>query len=192
MRKLLLILTILSLAGMAQADTVIGVFADEDMNSCDAALIPYVPTILYVVAYWDAGPLDEGITAAEFKLDGLPLSEGYPMGTVTVTHSTDLVIGDLWHDYSAAWSEPQGVGAGQFTVCSIEMLMFDVIWVGADQEVIVSAGDDCDCLVLVDSLFEVQDAIGGLFTLNCTTPPCDCFPPVATESTSWSNVKSLF
>ncbi|MBC8365814.1 hypothetical protein H8E52_00240 [bacterium] len=192
MRNLLLILTILSLAGAAQADTVIGLFADEDMNSCDAALIPYVPTLLYVVAYWDAGPLDDGITAAEFKLDGLPQSDGYPLGTVTVNHTTDLVIGSVWTDYSAAWSEPQGVGAGQFTVCSLELLMFDTIWVGVDQEVVVSPGNDCDCLVLVDAMFDVHDAVGGLFTLNCSAPPCNCFPPVATESTSWSNVKSLF
>ncbi len=192
MRKVLLTLALMSIATVGLADPVIGIFADENMVSCDTALIPYAPTMLYVIAYWTTGPLDDGITAAEFRLDGLPQNDGYPLGQVTVNHTTDLVIGNIWHDYSAAWSNPQGAGVSQFTICSIEILMFDAGWVGPDTEVTVSAGFDCDCLVLVDSFFDVHTAAGGLFTLNCSEPPCDCFPPVATESTSWSNVKSLF
>ncbi len=192
MRKVLLTLALMSFATVGLADPVIGIFTDEAMNSCDAPVIPYAPTTVFVVAYWQAGPLDDGITAAEFKLNGLPENDGYPLGQVTINHTTDLVIGDVWHDYSAAWSTPQGAGAGQFTICTIEMLAFDGAWVGADTEVTVSNGDDCECLVLVDSFFDVHTAIGGLFTFNCSQPPCECFPPVATESTSWSNVKSLF
>jgi len=193
MRKMILLSLVMAMAGLSQAETVIGVFADEGGTICDAAVVPYVATNIYVVAKWDPGSgLDNGITAAEFKLAGLPENAGYPIGMVTVHNTTDLIIGDLWTDYSAAWSVPMGAGAGMFVICRIEILSFDAGWIGPDADVVVSPGDTCDCLVLVDSLFEVHEAVGGLFTFNCSAPPCECYPNTAAQESNWSSVKALF
>lgn len=110
---------------------------------------------------------------------------------MTVNHTTDLVIGDIWTDYSAAWSYPHDEG-NKFTICGIEVLAFDASWIPGELTVLVTEGDDCSCLILVDHLFEIVPARGGQFTFNCSSPPCDCFPPTAVRDTSWSSVKALF
>ncbi len=191
MKKLLFLALVALVALPAFAQPLIGLYADEQPTNenCDAAVVPYTPLNVYVVATWMVGEVGAGITAAEFKIDNLPVGPGYPTGTVTVTHSTDLVIGDLYGDYSAAWAEPQGDGGTQFTICSIEFLAFDAAWIGADVAMTVAPGDDCLCLVLVDDLFEIIDSTGGTFTFNCSGE-CDC--GTATEATSWSAVKALF
>ncbi len=185
------LISLLAIPALA-ADPVIGIFADETpaAENCYATITPYVPTMLYVIATWDVGAMGQGITAAEFKIDNFPTNDGYPDGTVTVNHTTDLIIGDIWGDYSAAWSTPQDEGS-QFTICSIEVLAFDAAWISGEVVSTVVVGDDCSCLVLVDDLFEIHDATGGKFTFNCGAPPCDC-GIVAAEPSTWSSVKALF
>jgi len=184
MNKLLFALSMLLLvtSAFAQSPT-IGLYADELATTRYAGVVPYTPLDLYIVASWPGGGgLAAGITAAEFKIDNLPTNVGYPTGTVTVTNTTDLVIGDLWTDYSAAWSTPQGAGEGRYTIATIEFLEFDAAWIPEGQQATVVPGDECTCLVLVDWLFAIHDAVGETFY----------FSSVGTETTNWSEIKSLY
>jgi len=70
-------------------------------------------------------------------------------------------------------------------------LMFDPAWIGADYVMSVAPGQDCECLVVVDHLYEIVDVMGGQFTFNCSDV-CLCLESTATGETSWSAVKSLF
>ncbi len=67
MNKTSAIIAILLIAVTAHAIPVIGVFADEVPSTCYADVTPYVPLMLYVVAYWEPGELGAGVTAAELK-----------------------------------------------------------------------------------------------------------------------------
>jgi len=181
--KKLLIIALMLMATSSLASPSIGLYADTGATTRFAGINPYVPLNLYVIAIWPTeSPLNGGITAAEFKIDNLPANLNYPWGTVTTHHTTDLVIGDLWTDYSAAWSTPQGAGAGMFEIARVEFLMFDPSWIPAGHVSTIAPGDDCDCLVLVDNLFEIYTAVGLPFY----------FSAVAADETSWSEIKSLY
>ncbi len=135
--------------------------------------------------------IEGGITAAEFKIDNLPTNDGYPSGTVTVTPTSDLVIGDLWWDFSIAWAEPVGVDDHFAIIAEIELLMFDPTWIGSDRWIQIAPGDDCGCMVLVDSNFEIVDIDwGDVMILNCEVNCADCM--TATAVSSWSEIKLLF
>lgn len=190
MNRLLFVAAFLLAALPVLGTPIIGIYADEAASICDVDVVAYVPVDVYVVAHWTGEEVPGGMTACEFKLENFPQNVGYPTGQVTVTHTTDLVIGTLWTDYSAAWSTPQGAGAGIYTIASIEILAFDAEWIGADHVSVVAPGDDCDCLNIVDANFDIVDAVGQQFTFNCSTPPCSC--ETAAEASTWSSVKALF
>jgi hypothetical protein len=184
MKKLLLLSMALLLVANANADSpTIGLYADELATVRYAGVTPYVQLDLYLIATWpDGTDLASGITAAEFKMENLPANVGYPTGTVTVVATTDLIIGDLWTDWSAAWSTPQGAGVGYFNMATLEILAFDAGWIPDGHVTTAALGDDCGCMQLVDWLFEKHDAVGESFY----------FSSVASEPTSWGTVKSLF
>ena len=139
----------------------------------EADVIPYTPLNIYIVASWDTWDFTGGITAAEFKIDNLPHNIGYPTGTVTVNHTTDLIIGDLWTTYSAAWDSPQG--SGVFAIASIELMAFDASWITGNHICEVTHADDYPYnLAVVDAVFDIYQAQGGIFTLN-GSPPINAF-----------------
>ncbi len=107
-----------------------------------------------------------------------------------MSSTSDLVIGDLWWDFSIAWSEPVGAGLGYAVIAEIELLMFDPAWIGSDRWLQVAPGYDCDCLVLVDSMFDTHDAWGDTMILNCNADCWMCL--TATAESSWSEVKLLY
>jgi len=188
MKKLMVALLMLAaMSSFALAQDFIGVFTDESGTVCDAELIEYVPVVLHVMAYIPSHP--GGITAAEFMIANLPPNDGYPIGQITADWDTDLVIGDVTYDISLAFSTPV---FGPFAhLGTLEFLMYDPAWVGADYVFTVAPGLDCDCLVVVDNLYDAFEVMGGQFTFNCTDV-CYCIVPTATDETSWSAVKSLF
>jgi hypothetical protein len=132
-----------------------------------------------------------GITAAEFSIFNYPGNPGYPTGTATEAWDSDLVIGDVTWDFSIAFTEPV---YGDFAhLGTIEFQSFDDLWIGADYVMSVAPGNDCECLVVVDDIFEIVNVEGGMFTFNCTTGECVCIEgPTATGDSSWSAVKALF
>ena len=191
MKKLLIPGLLLLVAVSASAVPTIGVYTDELGQTCEANVDPYTPLVLYLIASWSGEEVFGGMTAAEFKIDNFPTNDGFPNGTVTVTADTDLIIGDIWTDWSIAWSEPQGGTRSIFTMASVEVLSFDAAWIGTDVVAVIAPGDDCSCLVIVDSEFEIVPAEGQQFTFNCSTAPdCDC--SVAVAPSTWSSVKALF
>lgn len=189
MKKLMVALLMLAaMSSFALAQDFIGIFADVEGTTCDAAIVEYAPVVVHVMAYIPNVP--GGITAVEFMIDNYPGNPGYPTGTATPAWDSDLVIGDVSFDISIAFSEPQ---YGPYAhLGTIEFLMFDPAWIGDDYVMTVAPGMDCECLVVVDDLFEIVDVMGGQFTFNCTTGECLCLQGTATEDTSWSAVKALF
>ncbi|MDP6798164.1 MAG: hypothetical protein QGG33_10090, partial [Candidatus Krumholzibacteria bacterium] len=111
------------------------------------------------------------------------------LGMVTVTATSQVVIGAMDTDYSIAWSTPQ---TGAFvTIATLTSVGFNAAWLGTDHVMTIMAGDDCACLVIVDDAFIQHGTVGGSFTFNCTID-CDCLEGTATEDASWSAVKALF
>jgi hypothetical protein len=186
MNKLLITIFMVLLATSVFAQSpMIGLYADEAGTVRFAGIEPYVaPLVLYAIASWpiDHPDLAAGITAVEFKFDNLPENEGYPIGTVDIENASDLLIGDFWTDYSLAFSEPQGAGLGFFSFSTLEFMSFDVTWIPEGHLVTTTIGDDCECMVLVDSVFEIHDAVGETFY----------FSAVAAETSTWSQVKNLY
>ena len=191
MKKLLLLVLLTGVfAFSANAEVFIGVYSDENpsLSETNADVVAYVPTIVYVVAHWETGDVGEGITAAEFAIRNLPENLGYPTGTATVTDGSDLVIGTLWTNYAIAFSGPQGSGTNRSLIATIEFVMFDPAWIGQDVKLFIVHGDTSGKLVVVDSDFEIVNADGQGFTLNCSAE-CNF---TSAETSSWSLIKSTF
>ena len=191
MRKIVIVVAMMLFASMASAE-MIGLYADEAATVCYATIMPGEPVPTYIIATLTQ-LADVGIVAAEFKIDNLP-PNGYAFGgMVTVYPTSDVVIGDLYTDFSIAWPTPQGAGTGYVLIARVEFLSFDPAWVGADQLMQVVEGETCNCLVVVDDVFVSYDAIGGSFWGNCTNPEdCQCIEDTATQDASWGSVKALF
>jgi hypothetical protein len=191
MKKLMV--TMLMLAGMsgfAMAQDFVGIFADMDGLSCDAVCEDYVAVTVYVMAYIPTLP--DGITAAEFSIPSLPANLGYPDIQVIEDWESDLIIGDVRYDLSIAFPDP--IYGPYAYMGSIAITEFNPAFglSGPDFVMAVMPGGSCECLQVVDNLFNTLDVMGGIFTFNCTTGDCICLDSTATEDTSWSAVKALF
>lgn len=178
---------------------VIGLFEDEDAVRIDENIFPYTPVEVHLLAVLYLS-FDEGISFARFRLDNLPSNEGYPVGQYSMEFSSDLTLGEIDHDFSITWTEPQGAGHGIVSLGTIEFLMFDSDWIAEDHMISARRGLDCDCLYTIDGSGQAHGATGCSFFFNCTNPeecsigysPCWDGEPVPTEVSSWSLVKSLF
>ena len=188
MKKLMvaLLLVLVSSTAFAQVPT-IGIYDDVDYTVCFGDLVPYVQKEIFVVAWLPPDIAD--ITAVEFKIDNLPPAGAD--GIITPAWNSDLVIGDVGWDISIAWPGPQ---AGPYVLIgSLSFLMINDTWIGLDHVMMVMAGMDCDCLVVVDDNFVEHTAEGGKYTFNCSDPEqCGCFEDIPTEATSWGSVKALY
>jgi hypothetical protein len=190
-KKVIVITAMMLVAGFASAD-VIGIFADDMGTDCTVEATPYLAFDIYVMAIL-TDTFAGGITAAEFAVPDFPVNAGYPVGLVGFEWTSDLLIGDIYTDFSIAWGAPVGAGAGLVLIGTINITPFDPMWLGVDNVVTVMPGDACDCLVTVDDIFEIHDAQGGMFWFNCTDEEaCICLEETATAESSWSSVKALF
>ena len=195
MKKLLLSLALAALAlspAIAQVGGSIGVYANTEASICYADIPVGAQTDIYIIALLtDPAIMASGITAAEFKIDNLPPSDYAQGGLITVTPSSEVVVGDLWTDFSIAWATPQGSGTGVVPIATLGMLPFSPTWCGTDHLMQVVEGETCLCLALVDDAFVEWVGLGGSFWGNCSDiEQCACVTP--TQETSWSDVKSLF
>jgi len=186
------ILLCLLIVPTALSIPVIGIFSDENVFSdCDEYVTLYSPLTVYVMAYWAPGEVPDGARAAEFKIHNFPTDDGFPLGDVQVIDTTEVVLGDIWTTYSAAWAWPQGSDTGYFTICIIELTAYDSYWISDDHITSIVAGDYEWTPVLVDGNFEQVEALGGMFTFNCISNSCEC-DPTPVESSTWSSLKTLF
>jgi len=115
----------------------------------------------------------ESITAAEFRIAGLPASGFPPSGMWTATWSSSLVIGDPVGGMAIAWSDPQPgpiVEIGYIIFASNQQ----GDWIGADHQLSVVPWTN---LAVVDAEGAYEIAVGGgEFTFNCSDPPsCVCY-----------------
>ncbi len=177
----------------------IGVFADDNATVWIEDIIPYLPLELHILALLDDS-FDDGILAAEFKLENLPSNEGYPVGQITFQFTSDHVEGDLRTDFLIQWDEAQGAGLGIVHIGTMEFLMFDTNWIGYEHHMSVAPGDECACITTLRADGELIQAWGCTFIFNCDwecwdypySGLCDEGPPVPIEPSSWSLVKALF
>jgi len=182
-------IALLLLALPAAADSLIGLFADETGEQCWADITPYVEIELHLLAFLDSGDFGAGLTAAEFRLENWPGNPGYPLGSVTATWNSDLILGDLETDFSIAFDSPQHgpvVELGR-----LRLQMFSEGWIEDGLQVVAAKGDQCGCLVMVDENYELVDAQGLQFTFNCEQP-CSCLSGSMPLQSNWSRVKSLY
>ncbi len=187
--KTLAAIALLLLALPVHADTLIGLFADESGDQCWADIEPYVEIELHVLVFLDSYDIYGGLTAAEFRLENWPGNPGYPLGMVTANWNTDLLLGELDDDFSIAFSEPLQGSIVELGTLTLQMFSED--WIEDGQEVVVGPGYDCDCIVVVDGLFEIYEARGLQFTFNCEEA-CSCIPGATPIESSWSHIKGLY
>jgi len=203
MKKLLILLLLGAIAIPASGEIFIGIYTDPDPAASALTLdtIPYTEVFLYLVAWWDGldgtDPVD-GITAAEFRVENVPSDDGFPFGDFNFEAASPLIIGELDTSWSIAFDEPKGAADGYFTLGTMGIKAYNfegAEWVGDDfqmyiKHTIPEEGPRADpLLVVVDDAFEILDANGQGFTINCTTGDCGF---TATRSSNWSTLKALF
>ncbi len=189
MKKLLTLIALLTLtAGVAGADTYIGLFGQPHAVNCYGDTGAFTTTTVHVIVWMDIDFSDQ-ISAVEFYIDNLP--ESGVAGIITENWNTELKIGYLSYGIALAFADPlQGPLA---YLGSVDFYTVDENWIPADYSMAVRPSRASDSLVIVD-----QDGIefpveGGQFTFNCTdTGACDCLETVAVNDASWSSVKALY
>lgn len=181
MAALLLLVAMSSIA--AAQDPFIGLYADDAGVLCEANVTTYVNTTVYVFVV-----VPESIVlipAVEFKVENLPTAA---MAIMTPTWNTPLVIGTVDWDIALAFNPPlTGPQALLGTLTFFPLLDFGPDWV-----MTVAAGNDCECLVIVDQNYnEIPGELGHHFTFNCSGV-CTCIDGVATEDATWGQIKALY
>jgi len=186
--KLLPGILICLIAATASATAVIGVYAGETGEICEADIDAGGNVTLLILARIDPFEFSGGITAAEFRIDNLPSGGGYPEGVISPQWTSTVVVGDLFTDFSIAWSSPQY--GPLVTIGSVNFQAFDGGWIGTQRAMEVMEGDVCGCIAVVDDYLVAHEAAGGRFTFNCGYD-CGCGGIQSTES-DWGEVKTLY
>ncbi len=152
--------------------------------------MPYVTTSVWVCAQLSVD-LDDVITAAEFRIDGLPSDSD---AIVSYFWNTDLVIGSADYGISLAFSEPLPALFG--VLGELQVFSLDNGWPSDDYRMYIGTTYGSDVRVLVDGNYEVWQANGGEFFFNPTNPynfcPYISQPPTATDEISWGAMKALY
>jgi hypothetical protein len=153
----------------------IGLFSTPDGAECSAEIQPGSNTTIYILAIVP-NHAEEGITAAEFAVDGLPTSGYEEGGYWNVTWSSDLIIGEIELGVAIAFSNPV-----QGEVVELGQIHFNPItdnWVEADSMLEVVESWDAGYIAIVDHEYEIYLVLGGECTLNCSPGVnCDCDRP---------------
>jgi hypothetical protein len=178
-----LALSLMIFTGVANAN-VIGIFGDPDATVCDTDMLAQYTTVTvhFVALLSDVG----SISAAEFGATGINLAGTMP----TVTWDTGLVIGDIMSPDGVALAfNPvlDGPVAHLGTIAYFLLapqapdVMMSVVPSGAGNLVVVDAADS-----------STHDAMGWSLVVNCSAGAgCAC-DVIATDDSSWSEVKSLY
>ncbi|MCP4547729.1 MAG: hypothetical protein GY835_14810 [bacterium] len=190
MRKLVIVIAALLLfascgAVQAQYENYIGMFGDPipewhypnivevDLNQ---------PRQIYILAILDMYAID-ALTGAEFSIPDMPEDlGGAPLGSMSVTWATDLVIVETGFSISLAWQSPQPgpvVLLGTVELTDFGGYLFDNLLITFQPHPITGN------LGIVDDEYEYHDAYGFDVILNTVI-----FVP--SESNTWSGIKSLY
>ncbi len=187
MAALLLLVAMSSIAAAQEAQPFIGIYADDAAVLCEASVAQYVSTTVYVFAV-----VPESITvipAVEFRIDNLPTAA---MALLTYNWNTTLVIGTPGWDLALAFSPSLPGPVALLGTISV----FPLADFGPDWRMTVAAGNDCDCLVIVDQDYnEIPAEPNHFFTFNCTGAleyGCNCQPTIATDNATWGQIKALY
>ncbi len=157
----------------------IGIYSDMEAITEHTELTHYANTDIYVIALVNTDEVEEGLTAAEFKV-GNYFDQTDPV-VISEEWSSSLVVGDLSTDFAIAWTLPQP--GPIVNIGTISVFLLDSSWPGSDYVLSVERGDECDCLTLVDEDFNIGEASGGVFTIYASTPA---------QKTNWSKIKTLY
>ncbi|MCP4547726.1 MAG: hypothetical protein GY835_14795 [bacterium] len=195
MRKLVFVIAALLLfaacgAVQAQSTSFIGISGDMIPVATDGDCTPphivevvlNQPRQLFILAWLDNYDLD-AITAAEFSIPDMPVDlGGAPLGSMNVTWTTDLFIGDINSGITLAWSSVQPgpvVLLGTVDLTDFGGYLFDNLCIA------VQEAQDSGMLQLVDDEYEAFEVVGCNVTLNTVII-------VPTESNTWSGIRSLY
>ena len=168
-KVLLLTVAALMLSTAAFADY-INVYVDAAGENCNLAP-GFTQTATLVYKGWTPG----GSTGARFKVVG-------PVGSSIFSLTTPYVtIGNVASDLSIAFG---GCVPGTFSMGTLT-----AIWgVGTGGGVVAS--DGYPNIIMTDCNFGEYPAQGGTFCVGQAS--CGCTEPVATEQSTWGQVKALY
>lgn len=179
-RLLVAVLFTTLLGGLTQANAqwgMIGMYADMQAEDNTIDVLPFFPVDIYFLAQvYDIN----AITAAEFSVPDFPEDVGYPHGTVMLSWSTGLVIGNIYWGIALAWEYPQEgpmIYLGTATVLDFGGYMFN------DYEMCVEASNSSGLRVVVDEEFNIHDVLGDCCILDGGT---------AVQDNTWGGLKSLY
>lgn len=171
-------------AGAASAN-VIGIFGDMEGTVCQVdANVAYQYAYVYFVGLLSSVP---AISACEFGATGVFMPAN---GLATVTWNTSLVIGDIMTPDGVALAfnpilEGPVANLGQIQYFVLSPFppdhMMSVVPSGAGNLVFVDAADSSEV-----------PAMGWSTIVNCTLGDACACDVIATEDTSWSEVKALY
>ena len=175
-------------AATAVAMPTIGIYAEESAEVCEVDIQGGENRQVWILVLLDSSEFSGGITAAEFRIDNLPAEGGYPLGVISPSWTSGVTVGDIFTDFSIAWTSPQYPPI--VVVGSVVFQAFDANWIGDQHVMTVAEGGICGCIVVVDDFFQEHEAFGGRFTFNCDYD-CGCGGFQSTAS-DWGQVKTLY
>jgi hypothetical protein len=168
----LLLFLMIPFTALAGSDY-IGLFADPDGTRCHLALEAGVLDTLHVLAILPDYGVD-GITAAEFAIEGLP--ENGPGGIWLPEWASDLTLGDAETGIAVAFQEP--VMGGIVELGRIIFMPNSADWVGADHGLRIVEPLFNGSLALVTHEYQQIPVPGEGLLLNCGDPGyCPCEVP---------------
>jgi hypothetical protein len=171
-------------AGAASAN-VIGIFADMEGTVCEAdAMVAYSYVEVYFVALLSTVPT---MSACEFGATGVSLP-----GTAlpTVTWNTQLVIGDIMTPDGVALAFNPYLDGPVANLGSISYFVLAPFPMDHLMSIVPSGAGN---LVVVDATDSSEvPAMGWGKIINCTLGDACACDVIATDETSWSEVKALY
>lgn len=166
----------------------IGVFFDATATDCDATVVPVVPFTTYVIAQLYGDAAENGITGAEFRLDGIDPAW---INTVTPSPAASISLGSPitggCNIAFPACERGDGNGVLLYTIQSVSLTGIQprILLIG---HVLTPVGppNPCPQVTLCDEpQFTKLCVSGGFAALNAS---CD----FAVEGATWSQVKHLY
>jgi hypothetical protein len=170
-KVLLLMVAVLMVSSIAMADEHIGVYTDNTGTNCNLG------NIAGQFSFGGAHIVERtttGATGSRFKVT-------FPPGTTFVGFTTTYVpVGNLTTDLS--------LGYGTCLFGTFELGTINAIY-GAGTGTLEKA-DLQPKIIYTDCNFGEYEATGGFFYVSTTPGPCE--PVIATEPSTWGQVKSLY
>lgn len=185
MKKLLLVLALMTFMVPSAFASSIGIFADDQGTACVLdATTPYLTYSVYVLAM--LGAEIPATNAVEFAIDNLPAGTD---ALTTYTWNTDLVIGEAGDNLALAFSPPL-----DGPIALLGQLDFFLLTSFADDYTMtVIPGSQQTAIRIVRASDSVTlEVDGGCFKFNCTTDCQNCCVGTPVDDSNWGSIKSLY